>query len=338
VDSFPDSSEDVLNDLDPLSRALLDLSVQRGMDDAEIAQVLGTDEASVFEVRVGLLRSLAERVAPEHADAELPELEAAVAERLYPEEVAAEEEEPEAEREAVAVGAEEPEAEPDEPELAEPEAEPDEPEAEPDEPELAEPAWVEERPEDEPQPVATTAPAGKSAESRRRSLLPIILPILLLVAVVAVILAIGSGGDEDSETSEPAGQQQAQQPEPKADEPKPEEPKPEEPKAEQPKPTRLTALGSGDATGTATIEGERLTMTLRGLPDAGGSTYTVWLYDSVIEAEQLETVKNGKVQAKLPKNADEYEFLDVSLEPEDGNPNHSGQSVLRVPLSKLEGR
>ena len=57
MDSFPDSSEDVLNDLDPLSRALLDLSIQRGMDDGEIAQVLGTDETSVFEVRVGLLRN-----------------------------------------------------------------------------------------------------------------------------------------------------------------------------------------------------------------------------------------------------------------------------------------
>src|SRR5829696_9771268 len=84
VDSFPDSSEDVLNDLDPLSRALLDLSVQRGMDDAEIAQVLGTDEDYVFEVRVGLLRNLAEKVAREHAEAELPELEAAVTARLYP--------------------------------------------------------------------------------------------------------------------------------------------------------------------------------------------------------------------------------------------------------------
>ena len=83
ADSSPYSSEDVLNDLDPLSRALLDLSIQKGMDDAEIAEVLGTDRDSVFEVRVGLLRKLAARVAPDYEDAELPELEAVVAERLY---------------------------------------------------------------------------------------------------------------------------------------------------------------------------------------------------------------------------------------------------------------
>lgn len=332
MDSFPDSSEDVLNDLDPLSRALLDLSVQRGMDDAEIAQVLGTDESSVFEVRVGLLRNLAEKVAPEHADADLPELEAAVAERLYPEEVG-------------------PEAGPDEDlvpaEDAEPEAEPDlETDEGPD---------ADDDPDDEPEPVAVrprpagataasaaaAAPTRKPTESRRRSLLPIILPILLLVAVAAVIVVVGSGGESDSETSEPAGQEQPQQPEPKADAPKadePEKPKAEEPATEQPKPTRLTALGSGDATGTVTVDGGRLEMTVRDLADPGGSTYTVWLYDSVIDAEQLTTVKDGKVQAKLPNNADEFEFLDVSLEPRDGNDNHSGQSVLRVPLSKLESR
>jgi DNA-directed RNA polymerase specialized sigma24 family protein len=53
VDSFSHSSDEVLNELDPLSRALLDLSVQQGMDDAEIAEVLGTDTESVLEVRVG---------------------------------------------------------------------------------------------------------------------------------------------------------------------------------------------------------------------------------------------------------------------------------------------
>ena len=83
VDSFSYPSEDVLQDLDPLSRALLDLSLHRGMEDAEIADVLGTDEDSVLEVRIGLLRALADKVAPEHADADLPELQAVVADRVY---------------------------------------------------------------------------------------------------------------------------------------------------------------------------------------------------------------------------------------------------------------
>jgi len=307
VDSFPDSSEDVLNDLDPLSRALLDLSIQRGMDDAEIAQVLGTDEESVYEVRVGLLRNLAERVAPESAEAELPELQAAVAERLYPEDETA--------VEADDLGDEVDEAEleetPTEVEAEEAEAEPEpEPEIEP-EPE----------PDSEPAAVASTQPT-----SRRRSWLPIVLPILLVLAVVALIIAVGSGGDGDDQASKPPAEPQRTQPT------TPDTP----PKAEEPKPTRLTALGSGGATGTAAVEGDRLTMTLRDLPDANGATYTVWLYDSVIDAKQIGTVKDGKVDAKLPKDADKYEFVDVSTEPRDGNANHSGQSVLRVPLRKLQ--
>ena len=317
MDSFPDSSEDVLNDLDPLSRALLDLSIQRGMDDAEIAQVLGTDEESVYEVRVGLLRNLAERVAPESAEAELPELQAAVAERLYPEDETAVEaddlgdevDEAELEETPTEVEAEEAEAEPKpEPEI-EPEPEP-EPEIEP-EPE----------PDSEPAAAASTQPT-----SRRRSWLPIVLPILLVLAVAALIIAVGSGDDGDDQASKPPAELQRTQPT------TPDTP----PKAEEPKPTRLTALGSGGATGTAAVEGDRLTMTLRDLPGANGATYTVWLYDSVIDAKQIGAVKDGKVDAKLPKDADKYEFVDVSTEPRDGNANHSGQSVLRVPLRKLQ--
>ena len=306
MDSFPDSSEDVLNDLDPLSRALLDLSIQRGMDDAEIAQVLGTDEDSVFEVRVGLLRNLAEKVAPEQAEADLPELQTAVAERLYPGggSQTAVEAEPAPEAEA------EPEA------TAEPEPEPEpEPDAGPE---------AEAKPEPEP---AAAAPSTPAATSRRRSWLPIVLPILLLLAVVAFIIAAGSGDDGDGQASKPpAEQQQSTQATAPDTTPKPEEPKP----------TKLTALGSGSATGTAAVDDGGLTMTLRNLPDASGGTYTVWLYNSVIDAKQIGTVKNGKVDAKLPDNADKYEFVDVSVEPKDGNPNHSGQSVLRVPLRKLQ--
>ena len=33
----------------------------------------------------------------------------------------------------------------------------------------------------------------------------------------------------------------------------------------------------------------------------------------------------------LPKGFQRYRFIDVSREPADGNPNHSGDSVLRVP-------
>ena len=38
---------------------------------------------------------------------------------------------------------------------------------------------------------------------------------------------------------------------------------------------------------------------------------------------------------KLPPEARDYESLDVSSEPADANPNHSGASVLRGPLREL---
>ncbi len=324
VDSFPNPSAEVLNGLDPLSRALLDLSVQRGMDDAEIAQVLGTDEASVFEVRVGLLRNLAEQVAPEHAEADLPELEAAVAAELYPAEPDAEQEEAPDEVEAA--------AEAETPEEAAPEDEAGEDEAE-------------EHPEDEdeaeakPEPAAArakTSPAwagheptmGRPRERKRRSPLLILLPLLLVAAVAVVIIVLAGGGDDEgSENTQPPAQQASQ----------PDEPKPEEPEAgEQPKPTRLAPLGSGNATGTATVDGDRVTLKVRKLPAAGGATYTVWLYNSIIDAQRVGTLKAGKATVKLPSGASDYRYLDVSREPADGNANHGGQSVMRVELKKLQ--
>jgi len=297
VDSFPESSEDVLNDLDPLSRALLDLSVQKGMNDAEIAEVLGTDEESVYEVKVGLLRNLAAKVAPDKADAELPELQAAVAAELYPPE-------DETAVEADELGDEVDEAELEtEPEL-ETEAAPEPAEAEA--PALAEPATAGER--------------------RRRSPLVFLLPLLLLACIAALVIALAGGSDDDggdkAEPAKPAAENQ--QPAPA--------------KKPRPRPVRLTAVGSGGARGTAALEGNRLTLKLRGLPDPDGGAYQVWLYNSVIDAKPLFRSRDTKVQveAKLPGNANKYEFVDVSLEPADGNPNHSGHSVLRVPLKNLE--
>ncbi len=43
------------------------------------------------------------------------------------------------------------------------------------------------------------------------------------------------------------------------------------------------------------------------------------------------------MSARLPANFRRYRFIDVSREPADGNPNHSGQSVLRVPVADVPG-
>jgi hypothetical protein len=48
-------------------------------------------------------------------------------------------------------------------------------------------------------------------------------------------------------------------------------------------------------------------------------------------------VSAGALTAKLPADARKYRFVDISREPADGNPNHSGASVVRVPLAPLLG-
>ena len=268
VDSFSQPSSNALNDLDPLSRALLDLSVKRGMSDAEIAEILGTDSESVLENRVALLRSLAEQVAPESADAALPELEAVVADRVYgdsdPEPVAPLDDRP---TQAHVIPSE---------------------------------------------PIASVA-----SKRKRRSPLAVLLPVLILVALVGIVLVATGGSADDS--GEPAAE-------------RPQTSTPD--RAAEPQRARLSAVGGVDARGTATVDGNRLRLRVTGLPKDG--SYQVWLYDSIIDARSLGRLSaNGTLRVTLPANAGEFDYVDVSREPADGNANHSGQSVLRVATREL---
>jgi hypothetical protein len=309
VDSFSHSSPDVLNDLDPLSRALIDLSVKRGMSDAEIADIVGTDADAVFENRVALLRSLAEQVAPDAVDAEVPELEAAVADRLYhAPDAPAVEDAPENESDLADAEGTAVEAFEDDRDITEIQS--DEPVA------AVEPAAT--------PAAATPATAPADTERKRRSPLAILLPLLILAALAAAVVLIASGGDSDDSPQPPAGQE------------RPSAPADDRPAGDAPQRVRLSALGSGDASGTASLDGSRLRLRVTGLPPAEDAAYEVWLYDSVIDARSIGRVgADGTLRAELPEGARDFRSLDVSREPADGNRNHSGQSVLRVPLEKL---
>ncbi len=132
----------------------------------------------------------------------------------------------------------------------------------------------------------------------------------MVAAVVALVLALaGDDGDEaGSSTSAASGA------------------------------AELEPVAGGGATGTAKLDGDRLEMSVRGLPDPGRAGYVVWLYNSLFDARPLTRPQRKTafdVTATLPQDADRYRSLDVSLEPADANRNHSGQSVLRVPLSSL---
>lgn len=279
-----DSFTAALSRLDPASRALLDLSLRRGMRPEEIGDLLGTDPESVIVAREGALEQLASELGMSDVS-ELDDVRARLAE-LPAEAWTGQATNGTPSKPAVA-------------QVPEPKAE-SEPKAEP-----------------EPEPA-------------RRSRLPLLLALLAAAAIVLVVVLASSGGDGNKQTasSQPSSTP-AQKPKPK---------KPTTPAGQKPGPAvALTPLGNaGGAKGTAALTqgGKRLQLHLTGL---GGGAHQVWLYDSVIETVSLATVRGAKLDLdlKLPRNASHYRYVDISLEPPDGNPNHSGESVLRVPLSKL---
>jgi hypothetical protein len=165
----------------------------------------------------------------------------------------------------------------------------------------------------------------------RKSRLPLLLALLAVAAVVLVIALASGGGDENTASNTPA---------PGAGEPS--GPKPSEQKP-APKPAPDSAklplspvAGTTGATGTANLVdgGKRLRLDVTGLAPG---TYEVWLYDSVIDARSIGKATGSKLSldVALPANASHFRYIDISREPADGNPNHSGESVLRVPLVKL---
>jgi hypothetical protein len=164
---------------------------------------------------------------------------------------------------------------------------------------------------------------GERKSARRRRLVALGLAGVAAIVLVIVLVSNGGGSKSTPSTSQPAATHAAA-PAPK-------------PKPAAKGGARLRALAvSSAAKGTALLKGRRLTVTVSGLARPAGS-YEVWLYNDQIDAVPVTSFRTGAgtVSAKLPRSPSGYRYLDVSLEPADGNPNHSGQSVLRVPLRSL---
>ena len=95
------------------------------------------------------------------------------------------------------------------------------------------------------------------------------------------------------------------------------------------------------AAGTATMVNDQTGMRLavRGLaPSRSGQFYEVWLLDGPRRAMSLGSFRvpasgDALVTMPLPVNVADFRYLDVSVEKEDGNPGHSGDSVLRASTS-----
>jgi hypothetical protein len=292
-----------IGDLDPGNRALLDLSLRRGVSDAEIGELLRKEPSDVARGRDAVLELLADALdvngqdrrdrvrqavaalpddawqvrAPEPAPA--PRAEASLA----------------AER-AVPIG----------------------------EPAAGEDSKSPERDRDRAAAARDLDDELHFEPEKRRSRRGVFFALLGLAAVIlALILVLSSGGDDDdSGTSQGTGTQPAQNGGPGS-----------QPQGDSQK---LTPVGKAKGGGTVTVGDDGATIVVRGLAKPDG-TYQVWLYNDIVDAQSLGTISGtgGRLQVKLPPDARKYKFLDVSNEPADANPNHSGASVLRAPLGEL---
>lgn len=111
---------------------------------------------------------------------------------------------------------------------------------------------------------------------------------------------------------------------------------------DEPTLTLAAVPGSGTAaTGSAELggAGETATVTLSGLePNQEGEFYELWMLndaDDLVSLGSFRVSEDGETEVELPVPVDpaEYAFLDISVEPDDGDASHSGDSVLRGPIT-----
>jgi len=355
----PGSLLTALRGLDPASRALLDLSLRRGVDDDSIAELLGTDAGSVANDRDRVLLGLAATSGgdpPKDPSSIRDAITSLPAERWA-------ESSPEATRSSPASAPVDPPDGPSPSELTNP-------------PRSSEPdLWAPPRSKEGSRgAVLPKSPGGKGPSARPRSTPakrrpaagPLAVGAVLLIALAVLGgLLLSSGGDDDRAGTD-AGSQPASE---GTDGERPDsngtapgdrgEPKPRDRAAGgeganqdrgrdggQPGTPAAAGvqleplLGGRAGRGTASLKGEgeeaALTLNVGGLPAPEGE-YEVWLYNSLSDAVSLGRFAGRRIELFQPVPVDpaDYRFLDISLEPADGNENHSGQSVLRAPLEEL---
>jgi anti-sigma-K factor RskA len=91
----------------------------------------------------------------------------------------------------------------------------------------------------------------------------------------------------------------------------------------------------GQAELVAAPTGQEVRVNAADLPPASNSSYEVWLFGDNGKMVSLGTLDNGNGTFTVPQgiNTREYRVVDVSDEPPDGNPAHSGISLIRGAFS-----
>ena len=104
----------------------------------------------------------------------------------------------------------------------------------------------------------------------------------------------------------------------------------------------LAALADFDGTGQAELAGRDLSVRFDGVDAPSGSFYELWLLD--LDAGEVNDLRSlGRVEVAadgtfvIPDDVDldRFDVVDVSVEPDDGDPDHSGASILRGDLTDL---
>ena len=104
----------------------------------------------------------------------------------------------------------------------------------------------------------------------------------------------------------------------------------------------LEPVGGGDARGSVEVsggDGDPVTLRVNGLdPADAGRFYELWLLGSDGELIALGSFTVGadgaaRVSLPLPVDPSRFQYFDLSLEPADGDPGHSGDSILRGPTT-----
>lgn len=98
--------------------------------------------------------------------------------------------------------------------------------------------------------------------------------------------------------------------------------------------------GASGQVSLASSTEDPVTLTVKGLkPSPQSEFYELWLLGKDGELVSLGSFRVGekgdsRIEVPLPVDPDRYKYFDVSIQPENGSPDHSGRSVLRGPTSK----
>lgn len=101
---------------------------------------------------------------------------------------------------------------------------------------------------------------------------------------------------------------------------------------------RLQPLAGVRGSAALTIHDGQAELRGRGLPPSGPHDYyEAWLADArgrMVSMGTFRVARDGRVDARMPVAVDLRRFrqVDVSLEPDDGNPAHSARSVLHATI------